>query len=162
MSAINIIATFDRPIPTEEDWGNWKDDLDTKDAYLKYFGKSNKEAQEILRRDPIETADELRFMPDVPFQYYIVGFSQYVVSFLDQKQIQSYHAPDAASCLIGLVKEKLVENPKSILPVLKHILPAVKLIAENQKKYEADASIYGNFMETYSEILELSGEISIN
>jgi len=55
--------------------------------------------------------DDLRWMPDVPFRYYILGFRDFITA----KQFDFLDGSDAASCFLGLVLEKLENHPKLIV-----------------------------------------------
>ena len=135
-------------VPTEEDWGNWKDDLDQKYAHGLFAGKTNEEMQPHFQRCVIERADEIRWMLKIPFQYYILGFRDHVMS----GDFDEYGSPDAASCFLNLVEEKLKSHPDYIFPVMQELMPAVKHVAHNQSTYDADVGIYGDFLETFERI----------
>src|SRR5438045_8184583 len=92
-------------IPTESDWGNYHQDLDEKWAHDQYCGRSNEEMQHYMRTNPIEAASDLRFMREVPFRYYMLGYRDCVMSR------DPNWASDAASCFLGLVIKKLEEQP---------------------------------------------------
>jgi hypothetical protein len=139
-------------IPSEQDWGNYKSDLDQKYAYQEFFGKNLDQAMSRFEQCVIEATDELRFMPSVPFRYYLLAFKNYVTS---KQVLKSSMASDAASCFLNLIKKKLQEDPESIKPVMKDLLPAVEYVATNQKTFDADIDIYGDFTKELSEIMRL-------
>ena len=140
-------------MPTEEDWGNYHSDLDQKHAHSVFAGRTNAEMQPFFRRNPIEMTDELRWMPDAPFRYYILGFRDFVMAgdfdFLDSS--------DAANCFLELVVEKLEKRPRLMVPVMPELLPAVEYVARNQEVFGADQAIYGSFLEKLSCIQTLYG-----
>src|SRR5579862_2904571 len=138
-------------VPSEEDWGNYKADLDQKHAYSVFAGRTNAEVLPFFRRNPIEMTDELRWMPEVPFRFYILGFRDFVMA----KNFGFMNASDAASCFLGLVLEKLDKHPQHIIPIMPDLLPALEYVAQNQSLFEADESIYGNFVEKLSRIKAL-------
>jgi hypothetical protein len=138
--------------PTQEEWGDLpKDDLDAKSAYQDFFGKTNQEAQVIFANNAIEGADSLRWMPDVPFRYYMQGF----IYFVMHGSFNNDYVADAASCFLGLVVEHLEGKPEKIMPIMDEVLPVVEYVAKNQEKFSADVGIYGNFNEKREKILEL-------
>jgi hypothetical protein len=139
-------------VPTEKDWGDYQADLDTKYAHDLFAGRTNQEMQVHFRRNPIERADELRWMPPVPFRYYVLGFRDFVIA----RDFDFLSASDAASCFLGLVLEKLEKQANDIIPVMRELLPALEYIAENQGQFEADKSIYGDFRERLKQIKDLS------
>jgi hypothetical protein len=101
-------------VPTEEDWGDYKSDLDQKHAHRVFAGRTNQETQPFFRRDPIERTDELRWMPEVPFRYYMLGFRDFIMA----NEFEFLGASDAASCFLGLVLEKLDKQPQYIVPIM--------------------------------------------
>ena len=135
-------------IPTEVDWGDYRSDLDQEDAHRKFAGKSNDEMQQYFRDIPVEAASDLRFMPEIPFRYYMRGFRDCVMS----GGFEPCNDSDAASCFLHLVTEKLETQPRCILPIMPELIPAVEHIARNQATFNADESIYGNFLETLKQV----------
>ena len=130
-------------VPTEAEWGDYGADLDAADAHEMFGGRTNEEMLPHFRRNVIERTDELRWMPEVPFRYYMLGFRD----FMMEGVFDFLEASDAASCFLGLVLEKLEKQPGYILPVMPELLPAVRHVAMNQASFEADESIYGSFAE---------------
>ena len=105
-----------------------------------------------FRRNVIERADELQWMPVAPFRYYMLGFRDFVMA----GEFDATWAPDAASCFIGLVLRKLEKQPGYILAIIPHLLPAIRHVAMNQESYGATESIYGSFQEKLRRIEALS------
>jgi hypothetical protein len=138
-------------IPTESDWGSYQSDLDQKYAHDLFAGHSNEEMQHHFRRNPIERTDELRFMPEVPFRYYVLGFRDFVMS----GDFEPLDAPDAASCFLRLALQKLETQPGYIVPVMPELLPAIQYVASNQEKFRADKKIYGDFQKIVARIQSL-------
>ena len=138
-------------IPTEPDWGDYRSDLDQEWAHRKFAGKSNDEMQQHFREIPIEAASDLRFMPEIPFRYYMLGFRDCLMS----GGFEPCNNSDAASCFLHLVTEKLETQPRYILPIMPELIPAVEHIAHNQATFDADESIYGSFLEILKQIQEL-------
>ena len=66
-------------------------------------GKSNDEMQQYFRDIPVEAVSDLRFMPEIPFRYYMLGFRDCVMS----GGFEPCKNSDAASCFLHLVTEKL-------------------------------------------------------
>ena len=86
-------------VPTEEDWGDYQSDLDQEWAHKLFAGHTNEEMQAHFRANVIERTDELRFMPEKPFRYYMIGFRD----FLKAGNFEHLEASDAASCFLNLV-----------------------------------------------------------
>jgi hypothetical protein len=146
-------------IPSEKDWGNYKADLDQEDAHKVFSGKTLEEVIPDFERSVIERTAELRFMPAVPFRYYMLAFRNFVLSPSLFEINYGWGAPDAASCFLDLVVEKLEEAPEVIGPIMRELIPAIEHVALNQVLYEADEDIYGSFTEKLARIHELYKDI---
>ena len=138
-------------IPTEEDWGDWKFDLDLQCAHDIFYGKTNQEVQGDFYRCVIERADELGVMSGNPFKYYMLGFRDFIVA----DDFIEYDESDAASCFLNLVESKLIKNPDDIKSIIDDLYEVIVYISENQRKYNASESIYGNFKEQFLRIKNL-------
>jgi hypothetical protein len=139
------------PIPTEADWGDYRNDLDQEWAHRKFAAKSNDEMQPYFREIPIEAASDLRFMPKIPFRYYMLGYRNCVMS----GGFSACNDSDAASCFLHLVTEKLEAQPEYIVPIMPELLPAVEYVAHNQAAFDADEDIYGSFLDMLRQIQAL-------
>ncbi len=73
-------------------------------------------------------------------------------------EFEELGAADAANCFLGLVLEKLEKEPRQSIrePVMSQLLPAVRHVAANQASFDANESIYGNFVEKLRRIEALS------
>jgi hypothetical protein len=134
-------------VPTEEDWGDYKSDLDQNYAHSVFAGRTNQEMQRSFWENVLERTSDLRWMPDVPFRYYMLGFRDFVMA----KDFDCYGS-DAASCFLGLILEKLENHPLAIIPIVQDLLPAAEYVAEHQAEFEADVEIYGNFSDKFAKI----------
>ncbi|MBC3873747.1 hypothetical protein [Undibacterium flavidum] len=134
----------DGNIPSKEAWGEiLKDDLDMQAAYNDFFGKSNRDMREAYANYSIEMVDSLRWMPPVPFRYYIKGFAEFLLS----DGLHKIDASDAASSFLRLIEEKLRKQSNLLAPIIDDVLPVVRHLAENQEAFEVDVEIYGDFKE---------------
>lgn len=141
-------------IPRQEHWGNLPaDDLDVLAAYKDFFGKTNQEMEQSFANCVIEMADSLRWMPPVPFRYYLKGFADFILG----SKFHESDAPDAASSFLRLIEEKVRRQPDFIAPIMEEILPVVAHLANNQSAFQADPDIYGDFSEKGRIIEELWG-----
>jgi len=138
-------------VPTESDWENYQDDVDQKWAHDHYLARTNEQMQGHFRNNPIEAADELRFMPEVPFRYYILGFRDCIGG----GKFDSFDVSDAANCFLGLVLQKLEQQPRYIIPIMTELLATAEYIAANQSALDADEDIYGKFTEKLNRIRSL-------
>jgi len=135
-------------LPTEPEWGNYQADLDQSYAHKMFGGRTNQEMIPHFQRNVIERTDELRWMPPIPFRYYMLGFRDFVMN----GNFEETWASDAASCFLGLVEEKLTKQPDYILPIMAELLPAVQHVGQNQASFNADEDTYGNFLEKLKRI----------
>jgi hypothetical protein len=139
-------------VPTEKDWGDYQSDLDRKCANDLFAGRTNEEMQPHFRKNVIERTDELRFMPEIPFRYYMIGFRD----FLMAGDFEHLEAADAASCFLRLILQKLEENPKCIALIMPELIPTVDHVVRNQFAFHAEKDIYGDFRELSARIHSLN------
>src|ERR1700693_1850418 len=135
-------------VPTEAEWGDYQADLDQEDSHDLFGGHTNEEMQPHFYRNVIERTDELRWMPIIPFRYYMLGFRDFVMA----GNFDGLRSSDAASCFLGLVEEKLEKQHEFILPIMSELLPAVRHVGRNQSAFNADEDIYGSFQEKLKRI----------
>jgi hypothetical protein len=139
-------------VPTEDDWGDYGADLDQEYAHRQFAGRTNAEMRPEFDRNVIERSADLRWMPAIPFRYYMIGFRDYIAA---GKFAESF-ASDAASCFLNLVSVLLETDPAKIVPIMPELLPALRHVGENQAVFEAKESIYGSFRELSDRIESLS------
>jgi hypothetical protein len=138
-------------VPTEKEWGDYKSDLDQNHAHSVCAGRTNEEMQPFFRRNPVEMTSELRWMPEIPFRYYMLGFRDFIVA----GDFDVPDVSDAASCFLGLALEKLDKQPRHIIQIMPELRPTLEFVAENQAQFEAEEKIYGSFREKYKQIQSL-------
>lgn len=141
-------------IPTEKDWGNYQADLDIRDAHSIFSGRANEEMIREYAKDISMRATDLRFMPAVPFQYYMLGFSK----FVKENKLDDFQRGEAASCFFRIIEYKLACEPADIIPIMDDLLPLVAEIAESQSHYNLQEEICGNFKEKEFRILTMLKE----
>ena len=144
-------------IPSEKDWGEYWKDFDQKSAYSSFFGKSNSQMQEAFFKDGNDLMTEIRFMPVIPFRYYILGFRDFILN----GKFPPYEASDIATYFLDMVVWVIEESPEKIAPVMQELMPSINFVANNQVKYEADEQIYGSFLDRLNKIQELCTKNSI-
>jgi hypothetical protein len=120
-------------VPTDADWGDYQVDSDQESAYKMFGGHSNQEMIAHFNRNVIERTDELRWMPAIPFQYYMIGFRDFVLA----GEVAETWTPDAANCFLNLILEKLEKQPEYIVPIMSQLLSAVRQVAANQASFGA-------------------------
>jgi hypothetical protein len=138
-------------IPTEDDWGDWQSDLDQQSAHEVFAGRSAADAAPLFQDNVIERTSELRFMPTVPFRYYMLAFRNFVLA----EPVTHDEAPDAASCFLNLVEDRLTTDRASIVPIVRDLLDAVDYVADNQAAFDAPVAIYGDFVARRARIRDL-------
>jgi len=141
-------------VPTEKEWGDYNSDLDQNYAHRMFAGRTNLEAQALIRSSPIERIEDLRWMPAVPFRYYMMGLRDLLVA----NEFEGLDAPDAASSFLRLVIYKLEKQPHDIVSIMPELLPAVEYVALNQSLFKAKERIYGSFLELLTRIHSLYQE----
>ena len=147
----------ERDRPTESDWREWPAhmerplDLDEAGARRRFAGKSFDEALEVFRKFPVlGCAEDLGYMPPVPFRYYMLVFVQHVLSAAHAAD--KLESPDAASGLLDIVERKLAGDRDTIAPIMNDLLAAVRFVAAHQELYDANPGIYGDFTERAARI----------
>jgi hypothetical protein len=128
-------------IPSEIDWGDWRADVDQRYAHDLYIGKSNEEMAEHFLLGPIEVFDELLFIAKVPFQYYVMGFRD---SVLSKDHSYSFISSQAATSFIGLLEARARDKIDDIAEIESDLMPSAKYIADNQEEFGVDIEIDGD------------------
>jgi hypothetical protein len=142
-------------IPDESDWENYWDDLDTKYAYKQFFGKSNEEMQPYFEENVMLFSEDIYWMPIKPFQYYIFGFRDFVLT--KAFRLDSFGS-DAASIYLGVILDHLEKNPSFVTPIFDQLKESIDYVAKNQVLYDANEEIYGSFIELRERIYQLAGQ----
>ncbi len=138
-------------IPTEEDWGAYKNHHENKWAHDAFIGKTVEELLEWFERSLL-VYDVLYHMSPKPFQYYIFALK----IILDPERPREDHiCCNSASVFLDLILDKLVQEPDTILPVMEDLLPTASYVASNQAQYDASIEIYGSFPSKFTEIRQL-------
>ena len=139
--------------PNKSDWGKIKKGhLDAECAYKQFAGKSLAEAQKMFEKNALYYQEDLYYMPPIAFNYYATAFINYILSE------KSKGDSDGASSFLYLTIEILKEDYLEATSEIKHsFIETAKLIANNQKYYEADIEIYGDFLDLHKQIVQLVG-----
>lgn len=140
-------------IPSEEDWGNYKNDLDQDYAHKIFFGKNLDEAMHLFEGAVLERSEELQFMPEIPFQYYIFAYCAYITS---DTVLSNYNAPNAANGFLSLIQCRLRDDFDSIAPLMEELMPIAEYVAKNQALFRAAVEDYDDFNDTLLEIKRLA------
>jgi hypothetical protein len=139
-------------IPSEEDWGDYRGNLDQEYAHRVFAGKDVRGVIPDFERAVYERADEIRFMPPIPFRYYLLAYAHYVMLPTTAKHSD---ASDAAGCFLNLVEQKLVEAPSEIAPIAHQLLDVIEYIGSNQSAFQAPKEIYGDFAAQAERVVQM-------
>lgn len=136
-------------IPNDRDWwGGVPEGLDEKCAYDHFFGKSLAEAHELFVMNALYYEEDLLYMPEKPFVYYVRAFIFYLESE------KSRGDSDAANCFLGLVDHYLEMDPLWLKSSWGKIRPLLDKIAIEQVAfYDACPDIYGDFQRKVERML---------
>ena len=140
-------------VPNISDWSGYEADFDSREAFQNFFGKSNSQMTKEYRDNISMRATDLRFMPAIPFRYYIIGFKD----FLSYENLDDFSKGEAASSLFRIVEFKAEHQQADILPVIGDLLPTLEDIASDQEKYDLSVSICGDYSEKLIRIKNLIG-----
>jgi hypothetical protein len=135
-------------VPTEQDWGNYQSDLDQNDAYKAFHNKTNQEMQSYFRKTTLGATGDLRWMPKIPFQYYMIGFRDFITAEI----FEPGYASDATSCFLNLIIDKLENHPDFIVAIMPDLMPTIEFVASHQARFKANIDIYGNFHKKLKQI----------
>src|SRR5437016_2989989 len=86
-------------VPTEADWGDYQADLDRNWAHDQFAGRTNQEMLRYFYQNVIAASEDLSWMPEVPFRYYMLGFRDFVMG----REFAELERSDAPSCFLRLV-----------------------------------------------------------
>src|SRR5207245_2066654 len=124
-------------IPTKNDWlsdGKRWVDMETDYSFENYLGKSLSECMPLIENAPLGVAEDISYMPAVPFRYYVMAFKQYLLRpDVTNGQECRFDNSDAASTFLLLIKSKLTDDPALIMPVITGLLPVAEFVAANQE-----------------------------
>lgn len=143
-------------VPTEQDWGNYKSDLDQNHAYKAFHTRTNEEMQSHFRKTTLGAAEDLHWMPKIPFQYYMIGFRDFITA----ENFEPGEPSDAASCFLNLIINKLENHPDFIVTIMPDLMPTIEFVASHQARFKANIDIYGNFYKKLKQIQKLYSQYS--
>lgn len=145
------MSSAESSIPDRDDWGDISDNFDLRDAYDIFFGRSRRDAAALLSKNVLARAQDIRFMPKIPFSYYILGFCDLVLS----GSYGDSHAWDVADSFISVLETRASENPEQLRSAFEHISKALDYILKNQNSLGLSVDIYGD-LKVRSEFIESS------
>lgn len=142
-------------VPTEDDWGDVSRDFDINEAYLYFSGKTNEDILKHLEKNALEIMELYRFMPEIPFHYYFLGF----VCYIKSEKFSIIDASDITSYFLDITLDILRSKPNKILSIIGEVMPIVEYVAFNQNRYKAPVDIYGDYRVKLLKIKEIIEEL---
>ena len=139
-------------IPSESDWRSEPWGIDTPYAYNHFQGKSREDAVEFFVENAIYYQEDIMFMPEACFRYYIHSYMDYLFSG------RSAGDSDAANCFFGIVEIRKDDIARADFDLRQRILDMLKRLASQQAWYEADIEIYGDFIERSAQCMQMIDE----
>lgn len=141
-------------IPTDSQWGDLSGDFDAQDAFRVFYGLSNEETLALYKRDVLARVQDLRFMPRIPFQYYIQGFAEFVLS----GDYGESHSSEVADGYLSVLLSRAMSDSEVLFLIWDRVFPAIEYVVKNQGLLGADKSVFGDFSETQKKIQDLLGK----
>jgi hypothetical protein len=126
-------------IPGAEDWREYRSDRHLRRAREIFFGKSIDDVRDSFGPQAIELAQALRHMPRNAFGYYVLAFAAYLLSEAARGNA------DAASTFLGLLVDREVLDPGSVVEVYEDLSEALEFVGSHQEHFGAEPAIYGSF-----------------
>ena len=102
-------------IPTENDWGGYKDDLDLQDLHRLFAGKRAEDIYYYFKNGAnVSRFDELLYCNRKIFQYYIYGYIMYLFSEIGNRDY------DAMENFLHLLINREQRDPGSVCSIFKN------------------------------------------
>lgn len=125
-------------IPSRDDWGEAWRGLDEASAFANFHGKSLREALLLFEEFALGYQEDLHYMPEMPFKYYLRAYVHYLWS--DKSRNDS----SGAGCFVGLIRSQLRKQPGWLNESWPRIERVLRKIAENPEFYGTDTHNYRN------------------
>ena len=127
--------------PSEQDWRSEPWDLDVPYAYEHFNGKSLDEAEALFAENAMLYQEDLMFMPEKCFAYYVHAYINYLMSS------NSKGDSDGASCFFSLYSVRKKEFASGGRELIARTIELMEEMKGKQQWYDADLGIYGSFEE---------------
>ena len=135
-------------IPSRDDWENAWEGLDEGCAYRNFSGKSLAEAEELFVQCALTYQEDLVYMPERPFKYYVRAYIYYMGSK------KSKSDSDAANYFLSLIETHLRDKPEWFDRTWGQIESVLQRVADQQEEYyDASKSIYGDFSKKVNRLI---------
>lgn len=110
---------------------------DEKYAIEHFLGKTFDEAKQLFIENDLYYADDLTWMGQKAFQYYLPAFTDYLISDRDASS-------DTLNHFISIIKFKIEHEIESILLCRTELLNTLECCLNNYSKYKVEVEIYGD------------------
>lgn len=135
-------------VPNREDWEEAWEGLDEACAFKNFFGKTLEQAVSLFEECALVYQEDLVYMPEVPFHFYIFAYTRYLLSE------ESKGDSDGASCFFGVIELKLASNPRWLIESWAEIEEVLNRLSSGQEYFDACESIYGSFPKKASKLIQ--------
>jgi hypothetical protein len=138
-----------RPLPVESDFIDpGSQDLDERHAMKTFLGKTPDEARALFRENFLFYQEELSYMRNPAFRFYVLPAIQYLLS--DQSAGDS----DAASTFCCLLETRLKDAPDALTPIKPIVLDAIDNILRDFDRFDCSPEFYGDVPARYRVLAE--------
>ncbi len=120
--------------------------MDEGCAIRDFNGKSFEQAVTMFKNSALTYSEDLMYMTPIPLNFYMSAYEHYLESY------DSRGDCDGAACYLSLILHLTKFQWNTISARWKFIIITVNHIANNQKHYDADVDIYGDFLEIKEKI----------
>jgi len=132
-----VVQQYKFSIPNQDNWSQYKENLDGKYLYEIFYGKSFEDVWQYFYTDvSMSKGHELLYAPKPIFQYYIHSFILFLLSD------DATNEPDSPSVFLNLLISKEYNNPKSVAEIFHILNVAVEYISNHQDLFDSDIDIW--------------------
>ncbi|TJZ77322.1 hypothetical protein [Chitiniphilus eburneus] len=118
------------PIPSQEEWGDIFYDFDVQDVHKSFFGKNHGQAIALFKKDVLSRSQDVRFMPEKVFPYYMMSFG----GFVQGGEYGENSSCDVANCYIDVIESKL-NQVKRVSPLVENVSLVLRFIRDDIGKF---------------------------
>ena len=136
-------------IPDQDDWKRAQEGLDEGYAFRHFFGKSLEEAFRLFENHALMYQEDLSYMPEYPFKYYLRAYIYYLGCQRSQGD------SDAASCFLHLIRSQVKNRYEWLEDSWDSIERVLFRLSSDQAFFDASEKIYGDFGRKVDQILAL-------
>ena len=127
--------------------------LDEKQAIEHFLGKTFDDAKKLFKKNDLYYADDLRWMEEKAFQFYLPAFIEFIMS--DDRNVSS----DTLTSFLSLLRSKLEYELDAIKSCRSILIKSLEYCIHNYSKFDVDIEIYGDLKNEIFKILNIIREI---